>query len=55
MPARAVSREGLGQAVGISSEHPVGRWSRKPLPYRYPDPRTLLGAKQGESRVQQES
>lgn len=32
MPARAVSREGLGQAVGTSSEHPVGRWSRRPRP-----------------------
>lgn len=27
LPAQAVSREGLGQEVGTSSEHPVGRWN----------------------------
>lgn len=35
----------------MASEHPVGRWSVKPLPHSYPGPKTLLGARQHECRV----
>lgn len=35
----------------MASEHPVGRWSVKPLSHSYPGPKTLLGARQHECRV----
>lgn len=43
-PALSVSRQGLGQDAGMSSEHSVGRWSGKPLPHSCSGPRTPLGA-----------